>query len=103
MVSSHTKEKPDGTKGGMINAFFDAFKTTSSKPQIVHSDQGVEYDRFNGIGELVEAIHHQINYYNSITKPIRQTNALSGTKIWGLDRASKGSIPEFFTACLNFA
>jgi len=92
-----------------INAFFDAFKQTGKRPQIVHSDQGVEYcskdyqklmsllgvkismskksspwengyqesffnnfktdlglefDRFNGIGELVEAIHQQINYYN---------------------------------------
>jgi len=98
------------TKDLVINAFFDALKTTSQKPEFVHSDQGVEYsskdyqkltnlfgvtismskksspwengyqesffnnfktdlglefDRFNGIGELVEAIHQQINYYNN--------------------------------------
>jgi len=98
------------TKDLIINAFLDAFKSTGQRPQIIHSDQGVEYcakdyqkllgwlgvtismsrksspwengyqesffnnfktdlglefDRFNGIGELVEAIHRQINYYNN--------------------------------------
>lgn len=36
-------------------SFFNNFKT----------DLGLEFDRFNGIGELVEAIHRQINYYNN--------------------------------------
>ena len=98
------------TKDLIINAFFDGFKTTGKRPDIIHSDQGVEYcsreyqklmnylgitismsrksspwengyqesffnnfktdlglefDRFHGIGELVEAIHYQINYYNN--------------------------------------
>lgn len=97
------------TKDLVVNAFFDGLKTTGGKPEVVHSDQGVEYcsrdyqklmailgvkismskkaspwenghqesfynnfktdlglefDRFNGIGEFVEAIHQQINYYN---------------------------------------
>jgi len=97
------------TKDLVINAFMDAFRQTGKRPQIVHSDQGVEYcskeyqrlmallgvkismskksspwengyqesffnnfktdlglefERFNGIGELAEAIHQQINYYN---------------------------------------
>lgn len=97
------------TKNLVIHAFLDAFKTTGVRPEIVHSDQGVEYcskeyqnllhllnitismstkaapwengyqesffnnfktdlglefDRFAGIGELIEAIHQTINYYN---------------------------------------
>lgn len=97
------------TKDLVVNAFFDGLKTTGRKPEVIHSDQGVEYcskeyqklmhllgvtismsqksspwengyqesffnnfktdlglefDRFNGIGEFVEAIHQQINYYN---------------------------------------
>ena len=98
------------TKDLVISAFFDAFKTTGKRPEIVHSDQGVEYcsreylklmkvlgvtvsmskkaspwengyqesffnnfktdlglefERFPGMGELVEAIHQQIAYYNN--------------------------------------
>jgi len=94
----------------VLNAFLDAFRTSGKRPQIIHSDQGVEYcsreyqklmnflgitismsrksspwenayqesffnnfktdlglefDRFNGIGELVEAICQQIHYYNN--------------------------------------
>lgn len=97
------------TKELVINAFWDAVKTTQSFPRIVHSDQGVEYacegyitlmqklgiqismskkaspwenayqesfynnfktdlglefDRFLTVGELIEAIHHTIIYYN---------------------------------------
>lgn len=97
------------TKDLVINAFWDSFKTTGKLPQMVHSDQGVEYtsagyidlmkrlgiqismskkaspwenayqesyynnfktdlglefDRCESIGELVEAIHHTIVYYN---------------------------------------
>jgi len=29
------------------------------------TDLGLEFDRFEGVGELVEAIHHTITYYNS--------------------------------------
>jgi len=98
------------TKDLVISAFFDAFKTMGRRPEIVHSDQGVEYcskeyikimdllgvtismsrksspwengyqesffnnfktdlglefDRFPGLGEFVEAICQQINYYNN--------------------------------------
>lgn len=97
------------TKDLVVNAFFDGLKTTGRKPEVVHSDQGVEYcskeyqklmnllgvtismsrksspwengyqesffnnfktdlglefDRFDGIGEFVEAIHQTVNYYN---------------------------------------
>lgn len=98
------------TKDLVVIAFWDAFKATGTLPQIVHSDQGVEYtsvgytdlmrqlgiyismskkaspwenayqesfysnfktdlgleiDRFESVGELVEAIHHTIVYYNN--------------------------------------
>lgn len=97
------------TKDLIVSAFFDGLKTTGRKPEVIHSDQGVEYcskdyqklmdtlgviismskkaspwengyqesffnnfktdlglefDRFSGLGEFVEAIHQQINYYN---------------------------------------
>ena len=97
------------TKDLVLTAFWEAVQETGRQPQIVHSDQGVEYtsrdytttmdrlgiqismskksspwengyqesfynnfktdlglefDRFTGIGELVEAIHHTICYYN---------------------------------------
>lgn len=97
------------TKDLVINAFWDGFKNTGQSPQIVHSDQGSEYncsdylnfieslgvqvsmstkaspwengyqesffngfktdlglefDRFGSTGEFIEAIHHQIIYYN---------------------------------------
>jgi len=97
------------TKNLIISAFLNAFKTTGKLPNIVHSDQGVEYtsetytnlmakldikvsmsnkaspwenayqesfynnfktdlglefDRFTGVGELVEAVHQTIYYYN---------------------------------------
>lgn len=35
-------------------SFYNNFKT----------DLGLEFDRFNTLGELIEAIHHTINYYN---------------------------------------
>lgn len=35
-------------------SFFNNFKT----------DLGLEFDRFKSLGELIEAIHHTINYYN---------------------------------------
>lgn len=97
------------TKQLILNAFFDAFQNTNTTPNIVHSDQGVEYnckdyiqlmtdlkikismsqkaspwqngyqesfyhnfktdlglefDRFDTVGQFVEAIHQTINYYN---------------------------------------
>jgi transposase InsO family protein len=36
-------------------SFYDNFKT----------DLGPEFDRFNAVGELVEAIHQTITYYNT--------------------------------------
>lgn len=36
-------------------SFYDNFKT----------DLGLEFDRFEGVGELIEAIHQTINYYNN--------------------------------------
>lgn len=98
------------TRDLILSAFFDGLKTAGRKPEIIHSDQGVEYcsgeyqklmgnlgvtismskksspwengyqesfynnfktdlglefDRFNGLGEFVEAIHQTINYYNN--------------------------------------
>jgi len=97
------------TKNLVIDAFWDAVKTTGKTPDIVHSDQGVEYtselytglmsrldikvsmskkaspwenayqesfynnfktdlglefNRFLSVGELIEAIHQTIVYYN---------------------------------------
>lgn len=98
------------TKELVIEAFLDAIKTLGHLPQIVHTDQGVEYtskeyigllsslgiqismskkaspwengyqesffnnfktdlglefDRFDSLGEFVAAIHHTISYYNT--------------------------------------
>jgi len=97
------------TKDLILNAFFDALRTIGKRPQIIHSDQGIEYcsreyqklmnflgvkismskkaspwengyqesffdnfktdlglefDRFNSLGEFVEAICQQLYYYN---------------------------------------
>ncbi len=41
-------------ENGYQESFFNNFKT----------DLGLEFDRFNSLGELVEAIHQTINYYN---------------------------------------
>lgn len=98
------------TKDLVLVAFWDAVQATGIQPQIVHSNQGIEYasrdytefmdnliiqismsaksipwenayqeffynnfktnlglefDRFTGVGELVEAIHDTICYYNN--------------------------------------
>ncbi len=111
------------TKSLIIDAFWNAVKTTGKIPDIVHSDQGVEYtsesytglmskldikvsmskkaspwenayqesfynnfktdlglefDRFSSVGELIEAIHHTINYYNQVR--IHTTLKMSPTK-----------------------
>jgi putative transposase len=97
------------TKQLIFNAFFDAFQNKGLVPNIIHSDQGVEYnckdyvrlmtdlgiaismsqkaspwengyqesfynnfktdlglefDRFDSIGQFVEAVHQTISYYN---------------------------------------
>ncbi len=36
-----------------------------SKASAFKTDLGIEFDRFETIGELVEAIHQQINYHNN--------------------------------------
>jgi len=41
-------------ENGYQESFFNNFKT----------DLGLELDRFNGVGELIEGIHQTINYYN---------------------------------------
>lgn len=52
IVSMSKKASP--WENGYQESFYDNFKT----------DLGLEFDRFNSIGEFVEAIHQQINYYN---------------------------------------
>ena len=42
-------------ENGYQESFYGNFKT----------DLGLEFERFNGFGELIEAIHHTVNYYNN--------------------------------------
>lgn len=51
-VSMSKKSSP--WENGYQESFFNNFKT----------DLGLEFDRFNSVGELIEAIHQTINYYN---------------------------------------
>ncbi len=51
-VSMSRKQSP--WENGYQESFFSNFKT----------DLGLEFDRFNTVGELIEAIHQTINYYN---------------------------------------
>lgn len=51
-ISMSTKSSP--WENAYQESFYNNFKT----------DLGLEFDRFNDIGELLEAIHHTINYYN---------------------------------------
>jgi len=51
-VSMSTKASP--WENGFQESFFNNFKT----------DLGLEFDRFEDIGQLVEAIHHTIHDYN---------------------------------------
>jgi len=51
-VSMSKKASP--WENGYQESFYDNFKT----------DLGLEFERFNSIGELIEAIHQTINYYN---------------------------------------
>lgn len=51
-VSMSKKASP--WENGYQESFYDNFKT----------DLGLEFDRFNSVGEFVEAIHQTINYYN---------------------------------------
>ncbi len=52
-ISMSRKSSP--WENGYQESFFNNFKT----------DLGLEFDRFNSVGELVEAIHQTINYYNN--------------------------------------
>jgi len=52
-VSMSKKASP--WENGYQESFYSNFKT----------DLGVEFDRFETVGELVEAIHQQINYHNN--------------------------------------
>jgi putative transposase len=52
LISMSKKASP--WENGYQESFFDNFKT----------DLGLEFNRFNTLGEFVEAIYHQIYYYN---------------------------------------
>lgn len=52
-VSMSKKSSP--WENGYQESFYSNFKT----------DLGLEFDRFNTLGEFIEAIHHTINYYNN--------------------------------------
>jgi len=51
-ISMSKKQSP--WENGHQESFYNNFKT----------DLGLEFNRFNSLGELVEAIHQTINYYN---------------------------------------
>ena len=51
-ISMSKKSSP--WENGYQESFFNNFKT----------DLGLEFERFPGIGELIEAVHQTINYYN---------------------------------------
>lgn len=51
-ISMSRKSSP--WENGYQESFYSNFKT----------DLGLEFERFNSLGELIEAIHHTINYYN---------------------------------------
>ena len=51
-ISMSKKKSP--WENGYQESFYNNFKT----------DLGLEFDRFNSLGELIEAIHQTINYYN---------------------------------------
>ena len=53
-VTVSMSKKASPWENGYQESFYDNFKT----------DLGLEFDRFNSIGEFVEAIHQTINYYN---------------------------------------
>lgn len=53
-INISMSKKASPWENGYQESFFNNFKT----------DLGLEFDRFNSIGELIEAIHSTINYYN---------------------------------------
>ncbi|GIW59310.1 MAG: hypothetical protein KatS3mg087_0376 [Patescibacteria group bacterium] len=53
-ISMSTKSSP--WENGYQESFYNNFKT----------DLGLEFDRFTTTGEIVEAIHQQIYYYNHL-------------------------------------
>lgn len=55
-VDISMSKKGSPWENGYQESFYNNFKT----------DLGLEFDRFNSIGELVEAIHQTINYYNQL-------------------------------------
>jgi len=55
-ISVSMIKKASPWENGYQESFFSNFKT----------DLGIEFDRFDSIGELVEGIHQQINYHNNI-------------------------------------
>jgi len=48
-------KKASPWENGYQESFYNNFKT----------DLGLEFDRFNTVGELIEAVHQTINYYNN--------------------------------------
>ena len=54
-ISVSMSKKASPWENGYQESFYSNFKT----------DLGIEFDRFETIGELVEAIHQQINYHNN--------------------------------------
>lgn len=67
-IQTSMSAKGSPWENGYQESWYDNFKT----------DLGLEFDRFNNIGELVEAIHTTINYYN--TKRIHTKLKMSPTK-----------------------
>ncbi len=71
-ISMSKKQSP--WENAYQESFYNNFKT----------DLGLEFERFEGVGELVEAIHQTINYYNQErihtklkTSPVRFKQALT--------------------------
>lgn len=54
-VTISMSKKSSPWENGYQESFYGNFKT----------DLGLEFERFNSVGELIEAIHHTVNYYNN--------------------------------------
>src|SRR3990167_7777422 len=65
-ISMSRKSSP--WENGYQESFFNNFKT----------DLGLEFDRFDNVGELIEAVHQTINYYNK--QRIHTTLKMSPTR-----------------------
>jgi transposase InsO family protein len=77
-VSMSTKASP--WENGYQESFYNNFKT----------DLGLELDRFDDTGHLVEAIHSQINYYNH--KRIHTTLKMSPHQFRQLHESRRKSV-----------